>query len=390
MVLAILTASFVGGRYLPASLLVAAMPLLVDLGLYLMAPVERTLGQRFVDAAEVRLAAAGLAVVAITGSYGKTTTKGYVAHLLSGRFSTVASPASFNNRMGLARAINEHVSSATRVFVAEMGTYGAGEIAELCAWIHPKVSVITAVGPVHLERFGTEERIVAAKREILVGAEIGVINVDHPGLAVVAAEEKARRRIITTSTASAEADVAVIGAIVMVGGKRIATIDRSEVFAANLACAVGVGLAMDMTTAEIAARLPGLTNPAHRRQMLSSGAGFTIIDDTYNSNPAGADSALDLLAAGRGRKVVVTPGMVELGSRQREANREFAVAASSLADDVVVIGATNRAALVEGAASGRAAITVLPSRQEAIEWVRARLGPGDTVLYENDLPDHYP
>ena len=114
-------------------------------------------------------------MVAITGSYGKTTTKQYTAHLLSGSFRVVASPASFNNRMGLARAINEQLAPGTEVFIAEMGTYGRGEIAELCTWIRPEVSAIVAIGPVHLERFKTEERIVSAKSEILDGAKVGVL-----------------------------------------------------------------------------------------------------------------------------------------------------------------------------------------------------------------------
>src|SRR6202035_5977429 len=98
------------------------------------------------------------------------STKGYAAHLLGGSLTVVASPASFNNRAGLARAVNEHLTQGTEVFVAEMGTYGRGEIAELCSWVRPDVAVITAVGPVHLERFGSEERVLEAKAEILKDA----------------------------------------------------------------------------------------------------------------------------------------------------------------------------------------------------------------------------
>ena len=97
-------------------------------------------------------------MVAITGSFGKTSTKGYVADLVGDSKTVVASPASFNNRAGLAWAVNEQLADATEVFVAEMGTYGRGEISELCSWIRPDIAVITAVGPVHLERFGSEAR----------------------------------------------------------------------------------------------------------------------------------------------------------------------------------------------------------------------------------------
>jgi UDP-N-acetylmuramoyl-tripeptide--D-alanyl-D-alanine ligase len=164
-----------------------------------------------------------------------------------------------------------------------------------------------------------------------------------------------------------------------------------SVFASNLACAVAVALYFGVSTDEIAARVGTLPVAEHRRQASESARGFVIVDDTYNSNPAGAAAALMTLAeTGHGRKVVVTPGMVELGYRQHEENRAFAAAAASVATDLVVVGVTNRRALVDGAASGRAVVTVVRSRDEAVEWVRSHLGPGDAVLYENDLPDHYP
>ncbi|HEY6629535.1 MAG TPA: Mur ligase family protein, partial [Acidimicrobiia bacterium] len=156
------------------------LPELIDLALWALAPLEKRLGQKWVDQAASRLRSSGVKVVAITGSYGKTTTKQYATHILSESFRTVASPASFNNRMGLARAVNEHLVPGTEVFIAEMGTYGPGEIAALCEWVKPDISAIVAIGPVHLERFKTEERIVAAKSEILDGAAIGVIGIDHP------------------------------------------------------------------------------------------------------------------------------------------------------------------------------------------------------------------
>ena len=150
------------------------LPALVDIALLVLGPIERMLGNRWVEQASARLKASGAKVVAITGSYGKTTTKQYAAHLLAGTFRTVASPASFNNRMGLARAINEHLVPGTEVFVAEMGTYGPGEIEALTRWIPPDVAAMVAIGPVHLERFRTLERIVAAKSEILDRARVGV------------------------------------------------------------------------------------------------------------------------------------------------------------------------------------------------------------------------
>ena len=130
----------------------------------------------------------------------------------------------------------------------------------------------------------------------------------------------------------------------------------------------------------------------HRRQVIEGRSGAVIIDDTYNANPAGAAAALDLLdrlAAEGGRRVVVTPGMVELGDRQDEENARFAEAAAKVATVVVVVGQTNAGALLRGVAGSNAQVVRVATREQAVAWVTARVGPGDVVLYENDLPDHY-
>lgn len=357
------------------------LPLIVDVALRILAPVEKRLGTQWVERASSKLQSVGAEVVAITGSYGKTTTKNYVAHLVGASRHTVASPASFNNRMGLARAINENLVPGTEVFVAEMGTYGPGEIAELCEWIPPKVAAMVAIGPVHLERFKTVENIVTAKSEILDRARVGVICVDHPLLADLARERASTMRIIEVSS----------GDGIIIDGDRVADIPEG-VFGANLAVALGICRALDIDVTEVLTLIGDLPAAEHRQSLMTAGGGFTIIDNTFNSNPAGARSALEALAAAGagGRTAVITPGMVELGPVQNKENMEFAAAASALVDHFVIVGRTNRPYLLEGSANGKASVTVVDSRDEAVEWARANLGPGDAVLYENDLPDHYP
>jgi UDP-N-acetylmuramoyl-tripeptide--D-alanyl-D-alanine ligase len=175
---------------------------------------------------------------------------------------------------------------------------------------------------------------------------------------------------------------------------------------ANLACAIGAARSVGVETPSIVAALADLPPVGHRLQAVRSPSGFTILDDTYNSNPSGARAALAALgqlagsdrshrsaARGGGTATVVTPGMVELGSRQREENFSFGAEIAGVAENLVVVGRTNRRALLAGAASNRAtgmAVTWVADRPQAVAWVRDHLGPGDTVLYENDLPDHYP
>ncbi len=373
-----------------------ALPVLVDMALGINAPLERTLGEKWVRMAAGRLAEVAPRVVAITGSYGKTSTKLYLAHLLAGVRRVVASPASFNNRMGLARAINERLTPGTEIFVAEMGTYGPGEIDELCRWIPPEVAVMTAIGPVHLERMGTEERIIACKSEILVSGAVAVIGVDHPGLAELAETESAAgRRVVTCSARDARAEVRMNpeSGAVHVDGELVGQADVRSHHALNVAAALGAVVALGIDPDQVAARLSTLPHPEHRLSALVNDRGVTILDDTFNANPAGARAALQRLvehSSPQGKRVVVTPGLVEMGPRRRIENRALGEAAARAATHLLVVGRTNRRHLMEGARGGRAAVLVLEDRHEAVRWARANLDRGDTILYENDLPDHFP
>src|ERR1700722_8416864 len=187
-----------------------ASPRVMDLACAFMLPVESRLVRPYLDRARDRLARVRPRIVAVTGSYGKTSTKQAIAHILSGIVNVVASPASFNNRTGLARAVNEHLADGTDVFVAEMGTYRPGEIAALCEWLPPEVAVITAIGPVHLERFGSEDRVLGAKSEILVKCDVAVLATDDSRLAGLADRLSGEgRRVVRCSAKDASADVLV-------------------------------------------------------------------------------------------------------------------------------------------------------------------------------------
>ena len=368
------------------------IPLIVDAALALLRPVELWLGRKWVEDAQSKLRSVAPTVVAITGSYGKTTTKAFVLALLSPHRQTVASPASFNNRMGLARAINEHLAPGTDLFVAEMGTYGPGEIRDLCAWIPPKVAVITAIGPVHLERFGSLDVTLSSKAEIFEQADVCVLNIDDERLSALAVELTGKT-VITCSATGQAATVSLspsdAGFFVRIDGEVVTEIDPVAM-PSNLACAIGVAVALDVPLDRLAATVAASQAPAHRQAVFRGDGGFEIIDDTYNSNPAGVRSALGTLSTlGDGKRVVVTPGMVELGKLQYEENREFGTLASQVASHVLIVGHTNRKALLEGTKEGPASVILMPSRPEAVAWVKANLGTGDAVLYENDLPDHY-
>lgn len=387
-----------GGGW-PGALSIAAVVswyAIPDLVLWVAAPIERRLSQKFVVRASGTLDRVAPVVVGITGSYGKTSTKWYVRDLVSGTRRVVASPASFNNRLGLARAINETLTDDAEVFVAEMGAYQPGEIADTCSWIPPSIAVLTAIGPVHLQRFKSEERIIEAKSEIFGRARVAIINVDHPALAELAGR-MGDRKVWRCGTSEGATSVRVRRdgdlLTILAHGQALGEPIPAGPFPANLACAVAVALELGVPPGAVSDRARRLAPADHRQATGRSEAGFEIIDDTFNSNPAGAARALDVLMRSgepTGRRAVVTPGMVELGPWQHDANRQFAAAASEVADHLVIVGRANRRGLLRGAREGPVEVVLVDNREQAVSWVREHLRPGDAVLYENDLPDHYP
>ena len=383
-----------------AAIVTAAAPVLVDVALKITKPIEAANAQQFVDSATKKLQQINPTVIAITGSYGKTSTKGYVAHLVEASRTVLPTPASFNNSAGLSRAINENLAPGTEVFVAEMGTYGPGEIADLCRWVKPSIAAITAIGPVHLERMKDEATIAKAKAEIFTTAETCVLNVDSEHLAPMVEELRAQgKTVVRCSATDTTADVSVVeehdDLVVRVAGVELTRMPPLDVAETNVAIAVALARAVGVPDATIAKRLPTIPTAKNRRTIERGSTGATYIDDSYNSNPAGAAAALVTLrqhatATNANHVVLVTPGMVELGDRQFDENKAFAAAASEVCTEVVIIGATNRKALVAGTHEGRAQVVLVDDRAAAAAWVRENTNAGDVVLFENDLPDHFP
>ena len=391
-------------------LLFFAVPSLLVAADVLLAPVQSVINRSFRRRALERLGEVAPVVVGVTGSFGKTSTKFAIARALGPPTVALATPGSYNTPMGVVRAINEGLSSDHRYLIVEMGAYQVGDIAELCALVRPTIGVLTAIGPAHLERFGSMDAIRQAKYEIvgrLPADGTAVMNTDDLTVRSLADSTDHVRVIRYGLDPSGSPDVTArdhryspqgtTATIVDANGGQLPIETRllGEHAIRHILAAVAVARLQEIPLAELGPRIAALEPIEHRLQLIAGTGGVTVIDDAYNSNPAGAAAALEVLAdfdeADASRIIVVTPGMVELGELQAEENEKFGLHAAAVADVLIVVGRVNRAAIVAGASkpNTKAQVITTDTLEEATEHLKALLRPGDVVLFENDLPDTY-
>jgi UDP-N-acetylmuramoyl-tripeptide--D-alanyl-D-alanine ligase len=391
-------------------------PVWLTLGSILMLPVDVIERQRFLRSARRVLEETRPVVIGITGSYGKTTTKTFLAHILAGRYKVYPTPKSYNTLMGVSRAINEDLARDRSIeyFICEMGAYIPGEIRRICDLTHPTMSLVVEVGPQHLERFGSLENIAIAKYEIVAALPpdgAGFFNWDNPYVRGMAERGYPAERISVSRRPEAEAMDA--------GGPRLIAADESESLdglsftlhdrftgvtlpchapiygihnVTNILLAAAVALHEGMTLKEIVRRIATL-EPAESRLVRQASGGITVLNDAYSANPVGAVSALRVLAMHTsGRRLLITPGMVELADQMDIENRKLGIEAARTATDVILVGEEQTRAIHSGLVESgfpKDRLLVVDTLGEAITWYHANLKPGDTVLFLNDLPDTY-
>jgi UDP-N-acetylmuramoyl-tripeptide--D-alanyl-D-alanine ligase len=382
-------------------------PIAVFTAAFLTAPIERNIQNRFKRQATGTLRGrTDLQLVAVTGSFGKTSVKFIVAEILRQRFNVLATPGSYNTPMGICLVVNEHLKPEHQVLILEMGMRYRGDIKELCQIAAPDVGIVTAVGPAHLETMGSIEAIATEKGDLLAGLKpdgVAVLNVDDPYVAGMASRAPGK---VWRVSAEGAVGADIVARDLRHGPEGVSFVVRDETgaehpFSArllgrhnvlNILLGVAVGRQFGLRLRQIAHAVARLEPIEHRLQLRHTGR-YTVIDDAFNSNPVGARHALEVLGAFTGgRRVVVTPGMVELGARQKEENRLFGRQMARYADLVLLVGREQTRPIQDGlreAGFPDDRVRLFPTFVDARAYLDAHLEAGDTVLFENDLPDQY-
>ena len=411
------------------ALVVLLCPFIMLLGNLVNSPVEKAVTSWYIrDARRILASRPDLKIIGITGSYGKTSTKNYLYRILSEKYNVLMTPGNFNTTLGVVRTIREKLEPFHEVFIVEMGAKQVGDIAEICDLVHPTVGIVTAVGEMHLETFGSLQNIQKTKFELvdsLPSDGFAVINEESEGIAsydgvrndckVVRYGIDAHRVDVLAANVQYGTDGMSFDLIDDAGSIHLQTRLLGEANILDLAAAVIVAKELGVSDRQIAIAA-GKIQPVEHRLSLSRHGSLTILDDAYNSNPAGAAVALGVLASMRipdgGRRICVTPGFVELGDRQADACRELGARAARAADILIIVNKYNREAILAGARDALAGSSVAPASaqpasampagssladrvlcvdtlSEAVAALGRLATPGSVILYENDLPDTF-
>ena len=381
------------------------LPLWVALAGLLAWPIEKLISEMyFRDAQRILKNRPDLIKIGITGSYGKTSVKFILGTMLSEKYQTLVTPSSFNTPMGVTKIIRTKLQPAHQVFVAEMGARHVGDIKEMCRLVHPTYGVLTSVGPQHLDTFKTIERIKKTKYELMdaVPGEGCCFFPDDGAICRELYDKTTKAKRLCCLNNNGTADVWAEDVTVSPAGSRFMLCTKDGSIACetkllgehniqNILLAATVCLHLGLTLRQISRGIARLSPVEHRLQLIPS-AGVTIIDDAFNSNPRGAEAALKVIRDFPGRRIIITPGMVELGEGEDEFNRTFGRKMADCVDVAILVGVKHTQPIVEGlkeAGFAQENIHPVKSLDEAAALLRQIGKPGDVALFENDLPDNY-
>ena len=369
-------------------------------------PVEKMVNNYFRNKAIDKLnSMESMEVIGITGSYGKTSTKNILYDVLSVKYNIFKTPENYNTPYGLMISINNFLDKYNDYFIAEMGACKVGEIQELCDLVHPKYGILTKVGLAHLETFGSEENITKTKFELIESLPsdgIGILNGDDPKQVDHMIKNKCKILWIgidnkKVDTYAYDIDLSYRGTKFRVKFKDL---DNDYIFETkllgknniyNILASITLGHVLGISIKDLQKAVKYIKPIEHRLSMKKMGD-INIIDDAYNSNPDGSKMALEVLHMMPGKKIIVTPGMIEIGEKEDEVNKEFGREIAKTCDEVILIGENKTKPIYDGIIEegfNKNNIHVLNDVMEAFPLINKLKGKETYVLLENDLPDSF-
>ena len=366
-------------------------------------PVEKCVYLHYKNMAMKKLKSLNIPVIGITGSYGKTSSKNIMNDILSIKYNSFATPQNFNTPYGLIKSINNYLDKFNNIFIAEMGAFKVGEINATCKLMKPTHGVLTTIGEAHLESFGSRENIQKGKFELiesLPSGGIAILNADDPWQ--VSYKLKNNKCRVLWIGIDNDADIKAQNIKLSSTGTTFDVkfknddniytfntklLGKHNVY--NILAGILMGHELGMNINELKRGVSSIKPIEHRLELKKSG-NINIIDDAYNSNPVGSKMALEVLNLMPGTKIVVTPGMIELGDKQYELNKKFGEYIASNTDYVILVGKEQTKPIYDGLMEkqfDKDKIYVINDVVEAFTIMR-RIDEGNTyVLLENDLPD---
>lgn len=379
--------------------------MLMLLANFINTPIEKAINRGYYnDAKRIIESHKDLIIIGVTGSFGKTSTKNYLAGILAEKYNVLVTPGNFNTLLGVIRTIREQLRPYHQVFIVEMGAKQKNDIKEICDLVHPTIGIVTAVGEMHLETFKNIQNIQDTKFELinsLPANGLGIINNDSEYIRSyngITSPCKVIRYAVEGQGDYKASNIAynAVGVSFDIDGKeqystRLLGTGNLLNILASIAVADHLGVPANKQKNAIARQLP----VEHRLSMKVSG-GITVLDDAYNSNPQGARMALEVLRDFKmnegNKRIVITPGFVEMGTRQAQANKELGQRIAQCCDYAIIVNATNREAIKsgieeQGFPTGK--YFLADSLNHAHAHLAQILKAGDVVLYENDLPDNF-
>lgn len=385
---------------------VQVIPFAIVVANLALQPWEKFVQKKYWNEAHKKLLNLDPKVIGITGSFGKTSVKHILGHILKMQAPTLITPGSVNTPMGITRIIREKLDETHKYFVVEMGAYGHGSIERLCHLAPPDMGVITAIGQAHYERFKTLDAVAETKFELAHAVLKGgttmivhenVLKFDHAlktvngnrARFVICGPGQNSDLVIHSVTQNMEGLEVVLS---WMGGRYTLNMPLFGLHHGhNAALAFAVAAMLGVPSDHIITALKSVPQIQHRLEVKRQPDGSVIIDDAYNSNPQGFASALDVLAVMPGRKILITPGMVEMGEAHTEEHYKIGRRAGEVCDIALIVQSERIPSFVGGfgETGPRKTLVKVASFAEASAWLDRNRTANDVVLLENDLPDLY-